>query len=232
MKKYAGMLALTLAYTLLLSYQTTVKAADDVLMTEKCELGQTGFSIYFSKTEKTGMISQFAISGDGRIATEIKPVEVNINVYEKYGYYDFTIYTNITRSDTILHWEDDALFIYLHSSNISDESYRLIKVNGYEDYEFFQCPVNESTREFWSRLEKNQDEFITDKGRYYVQYGNLRYTDNESGEDCALTENTSFRPWWLLSIPILTAIIWFGFLRKRVKEWEKEQNNRLNNKDC
>ncbi|WP_276795837.1 hypothetical protein, partial [Ruminococcus champanellensis] len=64
-----------------------------------------------------------------------------------------------------------------------------------------------------------------DKGRYYLQYGNLRYKDNESNEDYAVTENTSFRPWMLLSIPILTVIIWFGFLRKRVKRWEEKQHN-------
>ena len=77
---------------------------------------------------------------------------------------------------------------------------------------------------FWNTLDNHDYELITDKGRYYVKYGNLRYTDKESGADYAVTENTSFKPWWLLSIPALTAIIWFGFLRKRVKAWEEETN--------
>ena len=98
-------------------------------------------------------------------------------------------------------------------------------INGYEDYQLYSCPVTDNTEKFWNGLEVHEDELITDKGRYYLQYGNLRYKDNESNEDYAVTENTSFRPWMLLSIPILTVIIWFGFLRKRVKRWEEKQHN-------
>ena len=231
MKKYARFftLALVLAYILLPTYQTTVKAADDVLMTEKCEPEQSRFDFEFSTIEATGMIRSFDVSDDGRIATCISPS--NINVYDEYGNFAFAIYTDLTRTRTILQWDNDTLLIYLDLSSVSGSSHDLVKVNGYEDYTLYTCPVNVDTEKFWNRLEQHENEVITDNGRYYVKTGNLRYTDNESGEDHTVTENTSFQPWWLLSIPILTAIIWFGGVRKRVKEWEKVHNNKIKNED-
>lgn len=199
------------------------KANNEVLVTEQCAPEQIRFDFEFSTNEATGMIESFDVSDDGRIATQINPC--SINIYDTFGCYDFTIDTNITRTHVTLQWNDDILFIYLYSSDFWDSSYDCIKIHGYEDYEIFSCPVNDDTKHFWEYLEQHESELITDKGRYYVEYGNLRYTDNESEVDYAITENTSFRPWWLLSIPILTAIIWFGFFRKRVKEWEKKHSS-------
>ena len=101
-----------------------------------------------------------------------------------------------------------------------------MKINGYDDYEVYTCPNNENTKKFWNALPESQRELITDTGRYYIQTGNLRFEDKKTGTDYALTENTSFQPWWLLSIPVLTAIIWFGYAKKRVKQWELEQHNK------
>ena len=162
-------------------------------------------------------------TSNGKIATCINPS--NINVYNEYGNFDFAIYTNLTRTKVILQWDKNTLLIYLNLSSDFGSKYDIVKINGYEDYQLYSCPVNDNTEKFWNELEIHEDELITDKGRYYLQYGNLRYKDNESNEDYAVTENTSFRPWWLLSIPILTVIIWFGFLRKRVKRWEEKQHN-------
>ncbi len=181
--------------------------------------------ISFSKVEKTGMIQQFTVSDCGQIATCIGS-SCNFNVYDTYRYYDYTIYTDITKTDVILQWENTVLLIYLHFSGVSNESYHLIRVNGFEDYEVISLPVNEKTEKLWAGLPENTSELITNDGRYYLHYGNLMYKDNESGDDYAVTENTSFHPLMLLSIPILTAIIWFGFARKKVKQWEEENHNK------
>ncbi len=196
------------------NFQIHAKADNEILVTEEYE---QNFSLNFSKVEKTGIIQSFAVADDGRIATFIN--NQGINIYDEYGFYDFTIYKELYKINVTLQWDNDILLIYL-SSSWDGNDYKIIKVNGYEDYEIFSCPDNGETRTFWNTLDNHDYELITDKGRYYVKYGNLRYTDKESGADHAVTENTSFKPWWLLSIPALTAIIWFGFLRKRVKTWE------------
>lgn len=226
MKKYAWIITLllfTLALAPLLSFQTIAKAGDEILTTEKCEPEEIKFQVHFSKVEKTGMIESFDVSIEGRAATHISHtgLSIDINVYDQYGFYDYTIYMDITHSEIILNWDEETLLIHLQGY--------IIKVNGYDEYEIYKYPADDNAKKFWHELEleKITDELITDKGRYYVQYGNLRYIDNESAEDYAVTENTSFRPWWLLSIPILTAIIWFGFVRKRIKEWEEEQNKKF-----
>ena len=162
------------------------------------------------------MIHSFAVSDSGRIATCIG---FNINIYNAHGSYEFTIYTYLSHTSIILDWDNDTLLIYL-------SDYRLIKVNGYDDYKIYTCPENEDTKKFWDEIPEHKRELITDTGRYYVQTGNLRFEDKKTGADYALTENTSFQPWWLLSIPILTAIIWFGYAKKRVKQWELEQHNK------
>lgn len=194
---------------------------DIILEAEKYDPAQSQFHFQFLTYEETGIIRFFDVSDEGRVATCIGSGTDSINIYDAYGYYNFTIHTNITRTRTILQWDNDMLLLYLNSGS----SYNLVKIKGYEDYEIYSCPVNADTERFWNGLEQHQNELITDKGRYYVQYGNLRYTDYESGADYAVTENTSFQPWWLLSIPILTAIIWFGFAKKRVKKWEEKQKH-------
>lgn len=191
-----------------------------VLTTEQCNPEDSRFEFDFSTNEATGIIKSFDVSDTGKIATCISPS--HFNVYDEYGNYDFTIYTNITKTRAILQWENDTLFIYLDFSGDSGSYYEFIEVNGYKDYKMYTCPVNDDTENFWNRLEQHEYELVTSEGRYYVENGNLRYRSNENDEDYAVTENTSFQPWWLLSIPILTVIIWFGFLRKKVKQWEKE----------
>ncbi len=193
-----------------------------VLETQKAEQNQMDFQ--FSRVEASGMIESFDVSETGRIASCISPSSMNLNIYDQYGSYDFTIYTDITRRDAVLHWEEDTLLIYLYYSGISGEEYHLVRVNGYEEYEIFTCPANAQTEKFWSTLEKHTSEQITENGRYYLEYGNLRCEDKQNQKDYAVTENTSFRPWQLLSIPILAAIIWFRYLRKPVREWEAEQD--------
>ena len=215
--------AIAFASIISLSSRMIVEANSEGLVTEKYDSKQSRFDFEFSTNEATGTIKSFDVSDHGKIATCINPS--NINVYDEYGNFDFAIYTNLTRTKVILQWDKNTLLIYLNLSSDCGSKYDLVMINGYEDYQLYSCPVTDNTEKFWGELEVHEDELITDKGRYYLQYGNLRYKDNESNEDYAVTENTSFRPWMLLSIPILTVIIWFSFLRKRVKRWEEKQHN-------
>lgn len=223
MKKH---IKITMIFVFLLSFvfpffsEMSVKAENESLIMEKCESDKSQFSLSFSYEEETGMIELFDVSDDGRIATCIKP---GINIYDENGVYDFTVYTNITRTRINLSWDNDILFIYLDSSSVFGADYYVIRIEEFGEYDIYSCPADDNTKRFWSGLEQHEDELLTDKGRYYVHYGNLRYTDNETGGDYAITENTSFRPCWLLIIPLLTAIIWFGFMRKRVKKWEEHK---------
>ncbi len=201
-----------------------VSATEEVNTLEKSSLNDLDSTFCFSNVEETGSIRQFAVSSSGQIVTCIGASSLNFNIYDTYGYYDYTIYTNITRNDVILRWEENTLLIYLHFSGIINESYRLMKVNGYKDYEVIDLPVNEKTEELWSGLPQNTSELITNDSRYYLHYGNLMYEDLRNGENYAVTENTSFHPLMLLSIPILAAIIWFGIVRKKVKQWEEKRN--------
>ena len=212
-----------ITFVSIMSSQMIVKADNRELVTEKYDSKQSRFDFEFSTNEATGTIKSFDVSENGKIATCMNPS--NINVYDEYGKFDFAIYTNLTRTKVILQWDKNTLLIYLNLSSDFGPKYDLVKIAGYEDYQLYSCPATDNTEKFWNELEMHEDELITDKGRYYLQYGNLRYKDNESNEDYAVTENTSFRPWMLLSIPILTVIIWFGFLRKRVKRWEEKQHN-------
>lgn len=226
MKKYIKIilsLVSVIIYILPLSVPIIAKSENETLVTETYDPEQNYYKFNFSTVEETGLINSFAVSDSGRIATCIG---VDINIYNAYGSYEFTIYTYLQHTGIILDWENDTLLIYL--SNHKYE-YKFIKINGYDDYEVYTCPDNEDTKEYWNELPEYQRELITDTGRYYVQTGNLRFEDKKTGADYALTENTSFQPWWLLSIPILTAIIWFGYARKRVKQWEleKEYNKKI-----
>lgn len=205
------------------SFQVYAVSDNKALTTEQCDPENSRFEFEFTTNEATGRIKSFHVSEAGRIATCINPS--HINVYDEYGNYDFTINTSITKTRTILQWENDTLFIYLDFSGDSGSYYELIEVNGYRDYKMYTCPVNDDTVNFWNGLEQHEYELVTSEGRYYVKNGNLRYRSNDDGEDYALTENTSFQPWWLLSIPLLTVIIWHGFLRKKVKEWEEKHSN-------
>lgn len=222
MKKH---IRVTVLFAFLLSFvfpfftEISAKAENEPLITEKCE---SQFNLSFSYEEDTGMIKSFDVSADSRIATCINPG--NINIYDENGIYDFTIYTNITRTQTNLSWDNDVLLIYLKSSGVLGSDYHVIRIKGFGEYDIYSCPADENTEKFYNSLEQHENELLTDKGRYYVHYGNLRYTDNETGSDYAVTENTSFRPYWLLVIPILTVVIWFGFMRKRVKKWEENKN--------
>ena len=203
-----------------------VGAVDETGMIVQNQADDDRSGINFSKVEKTGMIQQFAVSSSGQIVTCIGASSLNFNIYDTYGYYDYTIYTNITKNDVILQWENSELLIYLHFSGVSDESYRVIRVSGFEEYEVVSQPVNEGTKELWDGLSQNTGELITNDGHYYLHYGNLMYEDSRSGNHYAVTENTSFHPLMLISIPILTAIIWFGVVRKKVKQWEEENHHR------
>ena len=198
---------------------------DVVLTKEQYDPSQSRFQLEFSTNEATGIIRSFDVSEEGRIATYINPS--SINVYDEYGNYDFSVYTNISKARPILQWENDVLSIYLDFSGDSGSYYELIEIDSYEHYKVYSCPVTDDTERFWNELEYHERELITDEGIYYVENGNLRFRNNGNGSDYALTENTSFQPWWLLIIPILTAIIWFGFLRKRVKQWEKERTDQM-----
>lgn len=219
------LIKITMIFVFLLSFvfpffsKTSVKAEKESLIMEKCKSDESRFNLSFSYKEETGMIKLFDVSDDGRIATCINPG--NVNIYDENGIYDFTVYTNIARTRINLSWDNDILLIYLDLSGDSGTDYHVIKIKGFDEYDIYSCPVDDNTKKFWNGLEQYEDELLTDKGRYYVHYGNLRYTDNETGSDYAITENTSFRPCWLLIIPLLTAIIWFGFMRKRVKKWEE-----------
>ena len=208
---------------LMLSSRMIVTANNTALVTEHFDSGKSWFDIQFSADEATGMIQFFDVSETGRIATCIGPS--HINVYDEHGLFDYCIDTNTTRTRISLQWDGDILLIYLDSSGSWGSDYGLVRVEGYAQYACFSCPDDERTKAFWSGLEQHEDELIRDNGRYYVKYGNLRFADDATGADYALTENTSFRPWWLLSIPVLTAVIWFGFLRKRVKAWERQRQN-------
>lgn len=198
---------------------------DVVLTKEQQDPSQSRFQLEFSTNEATGMIRSFDVSEEGRIATYINPS--SINVYDEYGNYDFSVYTNISKAHPILQWENDTLSIYLDFSGDSGSYYELIEIDSYEQYKVYTCPVDDNTERFWNELEYHERELITNEGIYYVENGNLRFRNNGNGSDYALTENTSFQPWWLLIIPILTAIIWFGFLRKRVRQWEKERTDQM-----
>lgn len=202
--------------------ETSAKAESEPLITEKCESDKRRFNLSFSYEEETGMIDLFDVSDGGRIATCINR---NINIYDENGIYDFTVYTNITRTQIDLSWDNDILLVYLRLSGDFGDDYHVIRIKGFDEYDIYSCPADENTEKFWNSLEQHKDELLTDKGRYYVNYGNLRYTDNETGSDYAITENTSFRPYWLLIIPLLTAVIWFGFMRKRVKKWEENKKS-------
>ncbi len=222
MKKHIIMLFIfLLSVTFPFFAETSVKAESEPLITEKCESDESRFNLSFSYEEETGMIDFFDVSDDGRTAVCINN---NINIYDENGIYDFTIYTNITRTKINLDWDNDILLVYLSLSGDFGNDYNVIRIKGFDEYDIYSCPADENTEKFWNGLEQHDDELLTDKGRYYVHYGNLRYTDNETGSDYAVTENTSFRLYWLLIIPLLTAVIWFGFMRKRVKKWEENKN--------
>lgn len=199
------------------------------LETELIEPEESHFEFQFFRQEKTGMIEYFDVSENGRIATCINSTSPDsINIYDPYGYYDFTVDTSFKRGATVLQWDHDALLIFLDTA--LDSGYEFARINGYEDYEIYRCPVNTETEKFWNQFTPYKSELSTETGRYYVKYGNLRYTDHATGADYPITENTSFQPWWLLSIPVLTAVIWFGYLKKRVIAWENEKEKEKNKK--
>lgn len=226
MKKH---IKITMIFVFLLSLvcpffsQTSVKAENESLLMEKCEYDKSRFNFSFSHKEETGMIRLFDVSDDGKVATCINSGSVNI--YDENGIYDFTVYTNITRTRINLSWDNNILLMYLDSSVAFDDDYYVIRIKGFDEYDIYSCPADDNTKKFWDSLEQHDNELLTDKGRYYIYYGNLRYIDNETGSDYAITENTSFRPYWLLIIPFLTVIIWFGFMRKRVKKWEEDKKS-------
>ncbi len=182
------------------------------------------FDIHFSKVEKSGMIQQFLVSDHGQIVTCITSSGMNFNLYDAYGVYDYTIYTDITRHSAIFQWDADTLLIYLRFSGVTDTEYHLIRVRGFEDYEVTCLPVNEKTEKLWEGLPQNPNEQFTDEGRYYLHYGNLMF-ENYDGSSYPVTENTSFHPAMLLLIPILTAVIWFGYAKKQVKAWETRRHH-------
>ncbi len=224
MKKYVKITMLfvfMLLFAFPFSTETSAKAESEPLITEKYESDESRFNLSFSYEEETGIINFFDASDKGRIATCINH---NINIYDENGVYDFTVYTNITRTRINLKWDNDILLVYLSLSSDFGDDYHVIRIKGFDEYDIYSCPADENTEKFWNGLEQHEYELLTDKGRYYVHYGNLRYTDNETGSDYAITENTSFRPYWLLIIPLMTAVIWFGFMRKRVKKWEENKN--------
>lgn len=220
MKKYI-LTIISLVYAIIIilpvSFAIIAKSENETIVTELYDPEQNHVKLNFSTVEKTGLINSFAVSDSGKIATAI---QFNINIYNASGNYEFTIYTNFRHVSMQLDWDNDTLLIYL-------SNYKIIKINAYDDYTMYTCSDNEDTEKFWSEIPKPEREFITDTGRYYIQTGNLRFEDNKTGADYALTENTSFQPWWLLSIPVLTAIIWFGYAKKRVKQWEQEHHKKI-----
>ncbi len=119
---------------------------DVVLTKEQYAPSQSRFQLEFSTNEATGMIRSFDVSDEGNIATYINPS--SINIYDEYGNYDFSVYTNISKARPILQWENDVLSIYLDFSGDSGSYYELIEIDSYEHYKVYTCPVTVDTERF------------------------------------------------------------------------------------
>ena len=173
------------------------------------------FALEFSDNECHGRIRIFDASEQGQIATELDGWE--INVYDDVRY-DYSIRPAWSHCSVSLDWEGETLLIYTSSGYA-------VEVYDYEEYAVYQMEDTPEYAEYLRSLRHDASPLDVENKHYFMQDGNLLYSENGSEGTFYIADNAELRPELFLFLLALLIMIPVAIQKFRAGEWHFHKND-------
>ncbi len=173
------------------------------------------FSLEFSSNECHGRIRIFDVSEQGQIAAELDGWE--INVYDDVRY-NYSIRPTWQHCSVSLDWEGETLLICTSSGYA-------VEVYGYEDFAVYQMEDTPEYADYLRSLRHDVSPLDVGNKHYFMQDGNLLYSENGSEGTFYIADNAELRPELFLFLIALLIMIPVAIQKLRAGEWHFHKND-------
>ncbi len=177
---------------------------------EMTPLEDVPFTLEFSHTECHGRIRTFAASEGAQVATELDGWEINVYNDVQFAY---SIRPSWQHCSAYLDWEGETLLICTSSGYA-------VEVCGYEDFAVYRLEETPEQSKYLQTLRHDTTPLDIGNRQYFMEDGNLLFTENGSEGAFYIADNAELRPELFLFLLVLVILIPVTIQKVRAGEWK------------
>ena len=154
------------------------------------DAAQNGVSLTFQRTECKGRILCWDVAQDYRAAVAVRAYGTyQINLYDDIAY-DYTVWTDWERRPPEVQFAGERLFLLRQDY--------AVEIMGYDAYQVYQYADPDAAAQYLEHSAGRTDRKEVGGRRYFLERGNLLFTEGDSGGSFYLTDEGTVSPVWIV----------------------------------